>query len=402
MGPTDVGAGTPRPTALTERTLAPDLARGVMLLLIALANSHYFLVAPSLLGGYPEGGGPLDAALTWVLSTFVDGRAFPFFGLMFGYGVAQLVRRHEALGPGQVRAMLRRRGLVLVVVGLLHGLLLYVGDILAAYGVLLFLGSWAVRWRDGWLIVVATAVLLLTALPGPDSSSVSRDAPGLAMLPTDPLVMLVERVQVTWWIALLGPVGFVCPFLVEVWAGRRRVSDTPQQHRVLLVGTAVVGTTAALLGAQPVSLLLAGVVPMPPPATLEIIGPLHDATGVLGGFGYAALLALLAGRLVTPPSTGPVTRGQAVLRAVVATGQRSMTCYLAQSVVWSVVFTPFLLDLAGTLTVAGTAMLAVATWALTVMIADRIRAAGRRGPFETLVRRVTYGVPASPRATSDR
>lgn len=396
VGLTDAGPDAPRPTALAERTLAPDLARGIMLLLIALANSHYFLVAPALLGGYPEGGGPLDAALTWVLATFVDGRAFPFFGLMFGYGVAQLVRRHEALGPGQVRAMLRRRALTLGVVGLLHGLLLYVGDILAAYGVLLFLGAWTVRWRDRWLLVVATAVLLLTALPGPDSSSVSRDAPGLAMLPTDPLVMLLERAQVTWWIALLGPVGVVCPFLVGVWAGRRRVLDTPQQHRALLVGTAVLGTTAALLGAQPVSLVLAGVVPLPPPATLEVIGPLHDATGVLGGFGYAALLALAAARLTTPPPAGPVTRSQAILRAVVATGQRSMTCYLAQSVVWSLVFTPFLLDLAGTLTVAGTALLAMATWALTVVLADRMRATGRRGPFETLVRRVTYGAPTPP------
>ena len=30
-------------TALSQRALGPDLARGVMLLFIALANSHYFL-----------------------------------------------------------------------------------------------------------------------------------------------------------------------------------------------------------------------------------------------------------------------------------------------------------------------------------------------------------------------
>ena len=35
-----------------------------------------------------------------------------------------------------------------------------------------------------------------------------------------------------------------------------------------------------------------------------------------------------------------------------------MTCYLAQSVVWAVAFTPFLLDLSDTLTVATTALLA--------------------------------------------
>ena len=36
-------------------------------------------------------------------------------------------------------------------------------------------------------------------------------------------------------------------------------------------------------------------------------------------------------------------------------------------------------------------MLAVATWMLTVVAADQMRIAGYRGPFELLVRRVTYG-----------
>jgi uncharacterized membrane protein YeiB len=105
---------------------------------------------------------------------------------------------------------------------------------------------------------------------------------------------------------------------------------------------------------------------------------------VLGGLGYAALLSLVAVRLGAAGDPGRV------VDAISATGQRSMTCYLAQSVVWAVVFTPFLLDLSGTLTVATTALLAVTTWLGTVAMADRMRRTGRRGPFEVLVRRVTY------------
>ena len=76
--------------------------------------------------------------------------------------------------------------------------------------------------------------------------------------------------------------------------------------------------------------------------------------------------------------------------AIAAVGQRSMTCYLAQSVVWTIAFTPFLLDLSDTLTVATTALLAVATWLITVALAEWMRRTGRRGPFDVLVRRVTY------------
>jgi uncharacterized membrane protein YeiB len=90
-----------------------------------------------------------------------------------------------------------------------------------------------------------------------------------------------------------------------------------------------------------------------------------------------------------------------VVEAIAATGQRSMTCYLMQSVTWAVVFTPFLLNLSGRLTVGGTALLATATWAVTVLVADLMRRSGHRGPFEVLTRRVTYR-PGRPAATVSR
>lgn len=134
--------------------------------------------------------------------------------------------------------------------------------------------------------------------------------------------------------------------------------------------------------------MLAGVVDPPGDEALSLIGPLHDASGVLGGFGYAALIALIAVRLGR--NQGRVTR------AIAATGQRSLTCYLAQSLVWAIVFTPYLLDLSDDLSVTSTALLAAATWMSTVVLADWMRRAGRRGPFEVLIRRVTYGRTAVP------
>jgi uncharacterized protein len=373
----------PRPVPLAARALGPDLARGFMLLFIALANSHYFLRGSSVLGGYPQDGSGLDSAVTWFIATFVDGRAFPMFGFLFGYGVARIVSRQEELSPRAVRRLLWRRSLVLVVVGFLHALLLFAGDILTAYGVLLFVGAWLVRWKDRWLLVTACLFFLLTAMPGEGSATISSEPPDISMLPPDLLTMLTNRPQVSLLIATLGPIGFMCPFVIGLWAGRRRVLEQPERHRILLRVTALLGIGAAVLGAQPVSLMLAGVVAVPDKAALELMGPLHDATGVLGGFGYAAMLALIAARLKTD-------HPRPVVDAIAAVGQRSMTCYLAQSVVWAIAFTPFLLDLSGTLTVTTTALLATATWLVTVLLADWMRRTGRRGPFEVLTRRVTY------------
>ncbi len=379
-------ATPPGPTKPVERALGPDLARGFMLLFIALANSHYFLSDRPSRGGYPVDGTGVDAATKWLLATFVDGRAFPMFGLLFGYGVARIASRQQERGARGVRHLFWRRSAVLVLVGLADALLFFAGDILAAYGVLLFLGFWLVRLKDGWLLGIAVAFWMLSALPSEEAFAISHEPVDPAMLPPDLTAMLEHRVPVALVIALLGPIGFVCPFAVGLWAGWRRILEQPEDHRRFLVIIAVGGIGAATLGAQPIALLLAGTSEAPAPHVLMWLSSLHSMTGTLGGIGYAALFSLVGTWLA-------VRRGP-VVDAVAAAGQRSMSCYLMQSVTWAVVFTPFLLDLSGTLTVTATALLAATTWAVSVMIADRMRRAGRRGPFEALIRRITYGAPS--------
>lgn len=374
---------------MQDRALGPDLARGAMLLFIALANSHYFLLGGQIRGGFPLDGSVLDNAVIWFIATFVDGRAFPMFGLLFGYGVAQIVRRQQERGPREVQYLLWRRSAALILIGVAHGMLLYVGDILSAYGVLLFFGVWAVRWNDRWLLIVAAGLFTLTALPSADSMSISTDGPDPSMLPPDLGTMLTERIVAVPFIMVLAPIGFACPFLVGLWLGRRRVLERPEKYKRLLTTMAVVGIAVAVAGAQPVALMLAGASGVPSDSTLELIGPMHDASGVLGGFGYAAAITLFAHHLGA--------RRPRIITAIAATGQRSMTFYLSQSVVWTIVFTPFLLGLADDLSVAATAALAAVTWATTVALADWMHRTGRRGPFEQVIRRATYLSPSPGR-----
>ncbi len=354
-----------------------------MLWFIALANSHYFLDAPRFLGGYPLDGGPVDRAVTWVISSFVDGRAFPLFGLLFGYGVAQVVRRQHQRGRKGVRRLLWRRAAALIAIGFCHALLLYVGDILAAYGVLLALGAWAVWWRDRWLLAWAALFFVMTALPDAAASPTRAWGRRRPSCRRDPWTAIVERLPVQPYIMLLGPIGFACPFLLGLWAGRRRILEQPEAHRRMLGVVAVVGIAAGVLGAQP---RLAGPGPRSPLPGRRRVRPgarPARATGILGGAGYAAALTLSRCAIAGSPGRG--------VRALAATGQRSLTCYLAQSVVWAVAFTPFLLDLADRPTVTTTALLATATWLATVVLSDALARAGRRGPFEVLLRRATYG-----------
>lgn len=368
-------------TPLSERALGLDLARGAMLLGIALANAHFFLSTDASLGGYPHEVGAVDRATTWVLTTFVDAHAYPLFGLLFGYGAAQLARRHAERGAKRVRRLLWRRAGTMIVVGSVHGILLFSGDVVAGYGVLLVFGAWIVFWRDGWLLGWAGVLFLLTA-----SAALipTTDADVGPWLPGDPGELLLDHLSSLPLNLLAGPFVAAVPFLAGVWAGRRRLLERPTRRLAVL---AVVAIAVGALGAQPLALVLADVRPYPGDDGYGFVESLAIVTGLLGGFGYAAAFGWLAPRL---------RHGRGV-RALVATGQRALTCYLAQSVVWAVVFTPFLLGLHDDLGVTATALLSTATWAVTVALAVWMDRTGRRGPFETLLRRATYGVSARAR-----
>lgn len=378
----------PGPTSLTDRFLGPDLARGVMLLFIALANSHYFLQTGPTLGGFPRDTGGLDAVVAGTLATLVDGRAFPMFAALFGYGLVQIFRRQQAAGRDwkPTRKLLRRRSLWMIAIGFAHGVLLYVGDIIAAYGVLALLFVPVIRWKTRTLLILAGAALAFVAIPsgglGQSLSIESTEGPDPTMVPETLWSALVDRAIVLPILVPLEAVGLLFPFLIGIIAGRHRLLEVPERHLGLLRWTAVIGIGAAIAGGLPVGLTIAGAVDQPDRPTLALWGTIHDSTGYLGGLGYAAAIALLAVRI--GDRRGPVTS------AVAAVGQRSMTCYLAQSVVWTAVFTPYLLDLSGSLSVTSVATIAIGTWLLTVCLAELMRRHNQRGPFEVLLRRLTY------------
>jgi uncharacterized protein len=202
------------------------------------------------------------------------------------------------------------------------------------------------------------------------------------MYPVDPITGFVDRALVLPLLVPLEAIGLLCPFLLGIWAARRRILEAPEQHLVFLRTVAGVGLGAAVLGGLPMAFVVAGTIEMPSDGTWVLLGTLHDATGYLGGPGYAAAIALLAVRI--GQRRGPIAS------AVAAVGQRSMTCYLCQSVVWTTVFAPFLLDLSRTSSVTATALIAACTWLLTVGLAELMRRTNRRGPFEVLLRRLAY------------
>ncbi|TWF74785.1 putative membrane protein YeiB [Pseudonocardia hierapolitana] len=387
--------GDPGATPTAARALAPDIARGGMLLLIALANVHVYVY------GHPLGvrGYPLDVegADRWVVllqMLLVDGRAYPLFGLLFGYGIVQLVSRRGAVGlpvPAQTR-LVRRRGAWMIVIGAAHGLLLWAGDIVGAYGLLaVLMAGLLVRGADRALIGTAAVGAVLTSLVYIGASLPSPPDQGMdSMLPSmsteSPLEAALFRAFEWLGIGLIAAgLTVFGAVALGAWAARRRLLDEPEKHRLLLVRVACAGIGAAVVLGLPLSLMAAQLWTAPPLGMIMLAGALHALGGYAGGIGYAALFGLLAIRLARGAGPAPVTH------ALQACGQRSLSCYLAQSVAFVALLPAWTLGLGEDAHLWQTALVAIGTWLVILLIAEASARAGYRGPAELLLRRLTYG-----------
>lgn len=387
------------PVRRTERALAPDLARGAMLLFIALANgAGAFLASAPGIDTTPHG---LERAYNVFMLTFVHARAYPMFAIMFGYGLIQLARRQDAAAdtPSAARTVLLRRNAWLVAFGAVHGILLYAGDFLGGYGivgivftlVLLRRGDRVHRFAPWYLAVVAGYLVVLPILIA------ATNGPGRAPVPTSPDGAFAEPDYVSslltrlseWPTHTLILTGLIFVVWIGAWAARRRVLEEPGDHLRLLRVAAFGGIGLSVAGGLPMALYSAGVVDFDA-AAAPLVKLLYEVSGTFGGVGYVAVFGLVAYAL-TRARTSP--RGNVVVGALTALGQRSLSGYLFQSVAWTVLAWQFTLALgtrAGSPTFAA-AGCAVAVWLVSLVGASLMQRRSYRGPAETLLRRLVYG-----------
>lgn len=402
------------PLPVPARRLAPDLARGFMLLLIALANVSWYLWghAPGPVGPHPAPENLADSIIQVLMLTFVDGRAFPLFSFLFAYGMVQFYtsRRARGLPDPVVRSMLHRRHAAMLVIGFLHALLLFAGDIVGAYalaglvvgGLFFFRRTPIVKT---WALVLAGLLLLfgLLALVGGiiveavGGQAAAVDATTSEVIDQtagepDYLVAMLWRV-VTWASsALVSGILVPIPMLMMFgWlAARVRLLEDVATHRRTLVRiiawTLPLGWVLGLVsGLQQVGVITFAQAPW------MLIG-LNQAAGIGAGIGYACLFALLAQRYEANPPR-PVL-------AVAAVGQRSLSSYLWQSLIFAPLLSAWGFALGDDIGTWQAMLLATLVWLASVVICDQLGRSGRRGPAELALRRFTYGKFAAVAAGS--
>ena len=399
--------GVAGPLDQRRRAPAPDLARGVMLLLISLANTPFYLYgrATSQGSSHPVDGTLSERIVQFVMITGVDLRVYPMFAFLFGYGLMMVYRRQTERGLPERDAwrLLQRRNLWLLVFGAVHALLLWGGDILGAYGLcgLLLVAVFIRRanktllwWAAGGAVALAILAALTTlgaleALAEGESSPAGVSPPDfIYRTASEESTLTAAGLRMMMWplqtILVQGPASIVVPvaILLGFWGARRRLLERPGEHLRLLRATAALGICIGWAGGLPHALAHVGVIDGLADV-MWLFGATQMVTGLAGGIGYVALFGLIGHRLASR-QPGPVQR------SISAVGKRSLTCYLAQSVLCAPVLAAWGSGLGAQLNSTTMALYAIGVWLATVVFATVLERHHRPGPADALLRRLTY------------
>jgi uncharacterized protein len=156
-----------QPVSQEERLPSLDVLRGFALLGILIMNiagmglPRAAYINPTIAGG-AEGA---DLWFWFLAHIFVDGKMRALFSLLFGAGVVLLLGR-LAEKEGSPARLYYRRTFLLIGFGLLHGNLLFYGDVLYGYGICGLLLYWLRNWPAKRLLIAGILVLVLNVAMG--------------------------------------------------------------------------------------------------------------------------------------------------------------------------------------------------------------------------------------------
>ncbi|MCD5325014.1 MULTISPECIES: DUF418 domain-containing protein [Pontibacillus] len=115
-----------------------DAARGLAIFGIFMVNMPSFNAPYFLFGGEEAWTGDLNRSVQAGIDLFFQASFYTLFSFLFGFGLYMMKESLEEKRLLYSKVLIRRLS-VLIVFGLIHGILIWYGDILLTYGVLGFL-----------------------------------------------------------------------------------------------------------------------------------------------------------------------------------------------------------------------------------------------------------------------
>ncbi|RSZ60786.1 DUF418 domain-containing protein [Massilia atriviolacea] len=388
------------------RSVRIDTLRGIAVFGIMLVNVWGFAIGNnfSRYGIIGEHAPLLDQVVVFVVAAFAEQKFYPVFAFLFGAGFALQTGGRHFPGPQleRIKTTYRRRIAWLLGCGVLHGSLLWFGDILTVYAMC---GFWLMtqagrRLADivaslGRLVALNIAVLcfmayltqqLMTMPPAAVSWGVDEIARTQAVYSQGTLAEIARERLDDFWGNLLNSLFFLPKvallFLLGVVSVRLGWLTRPGRHRAFW-GRVLL---AALWVGVPVNLwwgwaaLRDAVDPHAGGALAAFVSFLVEVAGPLMAAGYVALAMRAPERAVA-----------SLAHWLAPVGRMALTNYLAQSVLLGFLIQGTGLGLGARLSHAGLLCLCVLLMAAQALWSRWWMQRHAQGPMEALWRRFAAG-----------
>ena len=376
-----------------QRDIAPDVLRGFALLGILVVNIQ-FMGLNSSEGARGEWTlGLANGSATFIIASIFAGKFYLLFSFLFGYSSNYIIR-----GERSNRTRWVKRCFVLIVLGALHFTFLWHGDIIFVYGLFgLLLIPFFFRkdktlkiWTRVIFIVTSTILLLVGALiyiaerffpeesfQVPMESKLDSALSNGSFLDAIPARLDLWVYGVATGILLQGGLAFAA-FLLGLRMARTQFLSSPidkKKNSDLMKKGFFFGAPIQIIAAI---ILVNNEQSAEPSEAIYVLA-------VFSSFVAAPLLSMfyvgLIRKLVEEKSN--------LVSWMKPAGRMSLTVYISQSIITSMIFGPWGFGLFQDLQTWQVILLALGIWALLVYVSTIWLKRFSQGPFELLVNTLT-------------
>lgn len=370
-----------------QRIFSIDALRGFSLLGILLMNILTFAYPYQIINPF-EFFQHQDGAWFKISSLFIIASFYPIFAFLFGYGLS--IMYQNSLDKGlNYYPMITRRLLFLLLLGIIHGVFIFYGDILSTYALLGLIAIIFVRLKPQFTLVALSIgigiFVLLYLLPMILLKDVTQIESFVGLQELERVNNILSSADYVSIIGfnlkyfgmnianaiLVGPFSILPIMLFGIYAHQINWFNKIKQHKNLYM---VIGVVVLILGLaiKMIQIVLEGSV------TSQLMSQMIG--GPIVALSYIMFFVILcedqtARKILTP------------LQSI---GKLSLTTYISQSIICMIIFYGVGFNYYGKLPVLNIYIIGIVIYFVQLIVSYLYLMKFKQGPLEKLWRKVTY------------
>ncbi|QDR64650.1 DUF418 domain-containing protein [Mammaliicoccus sciuri] len=370
-----------------QRIFSIDALRGFSLLGILLMNILTFAYPYQIINPF-EFFQHQDGAWFKISSLFIIASFYPIFAFLFGYGLS--IMYQNSLDKGlNYYPMITRRLLFLLLLGIIHGVFIFYGDILSTYALLGLIAIIFVRLKPQYTLVALSIgigiFVLLYLLPMILLKDVTQIESFVGLQELERVNNILSSADYVSIIGfnlkyfgmnianaiLVGPFSILPIMLFGIYAHQINWFNKIKQHKNLYM---VIGVVVLILGLaiKMIQIVLEGSV------TSQLMSQMIG--GPIVALSYIMFFVILCEDQTV----------RKILTPLQSIGKLSLTTYISQSIICIIIFYGVGLNYYGKLPVLTIYIIGIVIYCVQLILSYLYLLKFKQGPLETLWRKVTY------------